>query len=58
MTEKVDHSTAPPQEPVAITVREVKAEELFQGCREVVIIHNNERYRLRITRREKLILQK
>lgn len=58
MTEKVDHSNAPPQEAVATPVREVKAEDLFQGCREVVIIHNNERYRLRITRREKLILQK
>lgn len=36
----------------------VKAEELFGEHRELVIEHNGERYRLRITRRNKLILQK
>jgi hemin uptake protein HemP len=34
------------------------AQELFQGRREVCIEHAGKRYRLRITRRNKLILQK
>jgi hemin uptake protein HemP len=36
----------------------VRTEELFGEHREVLIDHNGERYRLRITRRGKLILQK
>jgi hemin uptake protein HemP len=31
---------------------------LFRGDREVVIVHNSEEYRLRITRADKLILTK
>jgi hemin uptake protein HemP len=34
------------------------ARQLFQGRREIVIEHEGTRYRLRITRRNKLILQK
>jgi hemin uptake protein HemP len=34
------------------------AQELFQGAREIWIEHTGIRYRLRITRRNKLILQK
>jgi hemin uptake protein HemP len=34
------------------------AQQLFRGQREVVIEHGGVRYRLRITRRNKLILQK
>lgn len=34
------------------------AQQLFQGQREVWIEHDGARYRLRITRRNKLILQK
>jgi len=34
------------------------AKEIFQGKREVWIEHEGVRYRLRITRRNKLILQK
>ena len=34
------------------------ARELFGGRREIVIEHDGVRYRLRITRRNKLILQK
>ncbi|MGH7171052.1 MAG: hemin uptake protein HemP [Gemmataceae bacterium] len=34
------------------------ADELFQGQREIWIQHDGKRYRLRITRRNKLILQK
>jgi len=36
----------------------VLAENLFRGKREVLIEHDGVRYRLRITRRNKLILQK
>ena len=36
----------------------VDARELFRGTREVVIEHDGVRYRLRITRRNRLILQK
>ncbi len=36
----------------------VDAENLFRGQREVLIEHDGVRYRLRITRRNKLILQK
>jgi hemin uptake protein HemP len=36
----------------------VDARQLFQGEREIVIEHDGVRYRLRITRRNKLILQK
>ena len=43
-----------PAEPVAV----IPAERLFGDKREVWIELNGERYRLRITRRGKLILQK
>ena len=36
----------------------VDARQLFRGEREIVIEHDGVRYRLRITRRNKLILQK
>jgi hemin uptake protein HemP len=36
----------------------IEAEQLFQGRREIAIEHEGNRYRLRITRRNKLILQK
>jgi hemin uptake protein HemP len=36
----------------------LRAKELFQGRREIGIEHDGQRYRLRITRRNKLILQK
>jgi hemin uptake protein HemP len=38
--------------------RVVSTQELFQGKHEICIDHEGERYRLRITRRNKLILQK
>ncbi|MFN3889869.1 MAG: hemin uptake protein HemP [Beijerinckiaceae bacterium] len=34
------------------------AAEIMNGCREAVIIHNGERYRLRITSKQRLILTK
>lgn len=36
----------------------LRAKELFQGKREICIEHDGKCYRLRITRRNKLILQK
>lgn len=38
--------------------KRVTAQDLFQGEREICIEHDGEVYRLRITRRNKLILQK
>ena len=43
----------PPANPLT-----VQAHQLFQGRREITIEHEGVRYRLRITRRNKLILQK
>lgn len=36
----------------------ITSRELFRGTREVLIVHGNEEYRLRITRQDKLILTK
>jgi hemin uptake protein HemP len=38
--------------------RVVRTDELFGGRTEIWIVHHGDRYRLRITRRNKLILQK
>jgi hemin uptake protein HemP len=51
-SERVDKT--PDEEPPKI----VRAEDLFEGKREVWIDLDGVRYRLRITRRGKLILQK
>jgi hemin uptake protein HemP len=48
----------PPDESERLVPRIVSAEQLFPGDREVWIEHAGVRYRLRITRRNKLILQK
>jgi hemin uptake protein HemP len=40
------------------TPKVVSTLDLFEGTREICIEHEGERYRLRITRRGKLILQK
>jgi hemin uptake protein HemP len=48
-----DTDTASDQQP-----RVIDADELFQGSREVWVDLSGVRYRLRITRRNKLILQK
>jgi hemin uptake protein HemP len=45
---------APPPEPPVV----VDARQIFAGRREVLIRHDGVQYRLRITRRNKLILQK
>jgi hemin uptake protein HemP len=38
--------------------RTLDSSELFDGQTEVLILHNGEQYRLRITRQDKLILTK
>jgi hemin uptake protein HemP len=48
----------PPSVPRPPLPRIVDARQLFLGCREVWIDHAGVRYRLRITRRNKLILHK
>lgn len=37
---------------------EIEASRLMQGGREVIILHNGERYKLRVTAQQKLILTK
>jgi len=49
-----DRDETPHEEPQKV----VRAEELFGECREICIELDGVRYRLRITRRGKLILQK
>jgi len=49
----------PPSEPRAADIeRQVPSAALFQGQREIVIVHHGQEYRLRITRADKLILTK
>jgi hemin uptake protein HemP len=48
----------PQTQPDSVDLRTIRAEELFRGEREICIEHEGIRYRLRITRRNKLILQK
>jgi hemin uptake protein HemP len=36
----------------------IRSEELFRNAQEVIIIHREQEYRLRVTRAEKLILTK
>lgn len=59
MTEEREHE-ADLAEPVETSAsgEVVRAEEIFRGRREVWIELDGVRYRLRITRRNKLILQK
>jgi hemin uptake protein HemP len=55
-SESQDHTTedvAPEAQAI-----ELPAKTLFGDRREVVIVHDGNRYRLRITRKNKLILQK
>ncbi|CAN5465109.1 hypothetical protein BH10PLA2_BH10PLA2_33940 [soil metagenome] len=44
--------------PAAVSEVIVDAQQIFQGRKEIVILHEGVRYRLRLTRRNKLILQK
>jgi hemin uptake protein HemP len=49
---------AAPETPEPAAVRRVESASLFQRCREVVIVHHGQEYRLRITKSDKLILTK
>ena len=42
----------------SVTVREITSASLLQGEKEVLILHEEEVYRLKLTRNGKLILQK
>jgi hemin uptake protein HemP len=59
MSEHVDRDQEAAREKAkALSPRTLRAEELFRGDHEIWIEHAGDRYRLRITRRNKLILQK
>ncbi|HTU23109.1 MAG TPA: hemin uptake protein HemP [Gemmataceae bacterium] len=59
MAEIDGHPQAEPQpREVPLSPLVIRARDLFQGQREIWIEHDGKRYRLRITRRNKLILQK
>ena len=55
---EADKSAKPPPAPAGGVPQVLDARQLFRGEREVWIEHAGVRYRLRITRRNKLILQK
>ncbi len=48
----------PEEAPPTPAVKQIASEDLFDGSREIVILHNGEVYRLRITARGRLILTK
>ena len=48
---------APPPQPMSAS-RRIASGELMAGNREVIILHNDQEYRLRITNAGKLILTK
>jgi hemin uptake protein HemP len=50
--------TSPPADSPPPLEREVASAALFQGRREIIIVHHGQEYRLRITRTDKLILTK
>lgn len=54
---KADRTTAGNARGVAVEV-EISSEGLFQGAKTLAITHAGERYLLRITRQNKLILTK
>lgn len=63
MTESPSHdrrseSADPAPMPPADSTRVIRSEEIFAGERVVLIQHAGERYRLLITRNDRLILQK
>jgi hemin uptake protein HemP len=58
VAKEAKHEELPPQPSPPAPARVVSSEEVFRGEREIWIEHAGVRYRLRITRRNKLILQK
>lgn len=55
---RVPQQSVPPALETSSSSAVVASHQIFQGQREVWIEHAGVRYRLRITRRNKLILQK
>jgi hemin uptake protein HemP len=55
---KEQEGRKPEEKDVPLSSRTIYAAELFGNDREIWIEHGGVRYRLRITRRNKLILQK
>jgi hemin uptake protein HemP len=54
-----DNPVKPPPEPQNVAQTPIfDVRELLAGSREVIIIHAGERYRLRVTANDKLILTK
>jgi len=53
--QSAEPASAPASPPLAAVL---PSQQIFQGQREIWIEHEGVRYRLRITRRNKLILQK
>jgi hemin uptake protein HemP len=61
VTDPVARGARAPGEVVVVETPRVRCVEstwLFQGGREVVIVHHGQEYRLRITKSDKLILTK
>lgn len=50
--------TSAEKHPSPATPRRIPSEELLAGRREIVIVHGEVEYRLRVTAQEKLILTK
>lgn len=50
--------SAPADSPPKQPLRTIPSTELLQGQREVVIVHQGEHYRLRLTRNDRLVLYK
>lgn len=58
-TDPIPTRPSPPTETHApSTLRVLRSEDLFLGSHEILIDHEGEQYRLRLTRNGKLILQK
>lgn len=58
MTCEPEKPAEPTPQPAPSPPRTITTAELFQGQRELLIQHGHEIYRLRITRHDKLILNK
>jgi hemin uptake protein HemP len=61
MTESLPHAidqSAVEADPAAVPATSLRSEDLLGGQREILIIHAQEVYRLRVTRNGKLILTK
>jgi hemin uptake protein HemP len=58
MTDTPSEPPAPREQPPAAPVRIVRSQEILQGAKEVMIDHDGELYRLRLTRNGRLVLYK